>query len=448
MSCYCELENGEIHFVAIGLKQIKAKNMLNRFFSSCIFEFNNMQNQRGFLPSINPSVLLPETCLLHILLNKIIQNLPELLQKKQLRFEIDKLNHIYQNSLLDFTSFDSNAIRVATLILTMLAQAYVWENMSSPATKIPRIISANLFLLCEKQQHRLPMLTYQDYILHNWRLINPDKEITLGNIEPLFTFTGSKDEAWFISIHVAIEKICGEALYAAFQALHCTNSGKIESLSQLLKNIVHALSEATQTLQKMKERCNPDYFYNIIRLYLKGWETIKSIHNDKEVTGVSFDLESNGEETVYHDFRGTSGAQSSILPSLDVLMGVKHQTEPVLQIFKEYMPWEHQLFISFMQRSKLKEFVMASKCDHLIKDFENVIQSISLFRNQHFALVKNFLIKPASQLGIEPHSIIGTGNTRVDDYLEKRIQQTHCVITEINQTDHKSTGLAGIRAKL
>src|SRR5262249_39067143 len=156
---------------------------------------------------------------------------------------------------------------------------YVWEDVCNPATHLPPFLLTNLCKLCEKYPRpRLPMLTYQDYVLNNWRLKNPEKGLTLDNIEPLFTFTGSNDEAWFITIHIVIEKICGDALFVVFQAMQCAKEGKTESLSQLFKTMTQALCNAIQIIKKMEEQCKPDYFYHVIRLYLNGWEHIKN-HN-------------------------------------------------------------------------------------------------------------------------------------------------------------------------
>lgn len=387
------------------------------------YYFDSIKINRGFLPSHNPVSLLPDNHPFHQELNHLIRELPILLKKKQLRYEIDKLNCQYKSYLLDISLMDSRTVAVAMLILTMLSQAYVWETPDSPATQIPRVISANLAALSKKHS-RLPALSYQDYVLNNWRLKKPDQGITLENVEPLFTFTGSRDEAWFIIIHIVMEKICGNALRAALQSVLHAKNGQLDSLNQSFNTLSNSLSEANKILKKMKEQCDPDYFFNTLRLYLKDW---------KEIGGVCFDLDDRTEK-IYHEFRGPSGAQSSIIPALDAVMGIKHQTEPVLKIFKQYMPLEHQGFIDYMTSNNLKEIVTKSHQKELITEYENVIQSISVFRIQHFALVKDFIFIPASKLGIAPHKIIGTGGTRVDEYLERRTERTHQVLEEIAST--------------
>ena len=59
---------------------------------------------------------------------------------------------------------------------------------------------------------REPILSYASYALWNWRRLDESGPIALGNIALLQHFLGGLDEAWFILIHVDIERRAGAAL--------------------------------------------------------------------------------------------------------------------------------------------------------------------------------------------------------------------------------------------
>jgi indoleamine 2,3-dioxygenase len=395
--------------------------------------------ERGFLPQENPLQALPAVSALNVQLNELAKSLPELIQKKSLRAAIDKLNSADPSADILLQKGNLQQKQLAILMLALLAQAYVWEDFNAPQNVIPAVIAKNLYQLCKREQ-RFPTLTYADYILYNWRLKDTSKSIVLENIEPIFTFTGTPDEAWFIKIHVAIEAAASEALVHAFTASRVAASFlanqsdvKLQAeLKSLLESTAKSLQLAVNVLKRMTEECNPDYFWNTLRLYLNGWEKVKLPYSNE--TGIKFEGVATKDKLASHSYKGSSGAQSSIIPALDAAFGVRHDINGMFQTllaFKSYMPVEHQIFISLLSRSQISKAVKASGRTELFFAWKNVIDSIKSFRMGHMGLVANYIHRPAEKTGIKRADIVGTGGTPIDEYLGDRHKATEATVQRL-----------------
>lgn len=358
----------------------------------------------GFLPTQDPLQTLPENYELHKKLNHLARNIPQLLAKKQLRAEIDALNQAFkEETLLLQCQKEKN---IALLILTMLAQAYIWEDRLKPAKVIPKVIANNLEILCQPQK-RFPILTYSDYVLNNWYRVNPELGITLDNIEPIITLTGTKDEKWFIKIHIAIEATCAPALHAIHQMYRAP-----EQAIEHLNTIATTLDEAGKILVRMKEQCDPSIFYNELRFLLNGWDN---------QLGIQFE----GNLNAPRQYKGPSGAQSSILPALDEGLGIVHKQDAMfhhLLAFREYMPLPHQIFIKWLKANNEK--FIASSTNYAA--LEKAIAAVKRFRFAHrYAMVGRFIEKPAAKQGVDLGTITGTGGTTpASVYLDNRLEST------------------------
>lgn len=376
----------------------------------------------GFLSKDNLKEL-PVYSVLHGELNIIIKNLPELLNKKQLRLKIDALNKKYSHSKKIVLLSNTHEKNIAILMLTMLAQAYIWESLEKPANIIPDIIACNLEILSRSMQ-RYPIMSYRDYVLNNWYCIGPKNGITLDNIEPIFTLTGDISEKWFIKIHVVIEALSAPAIHALYEAsllnymMNPHDSLKYKSdekylIELLTHGVAASINKATKVLLKMKDHCVPEFFYQRLRPLLNGWD-------DK--LGIMFEKEQN----MSHNYKGSSGAQSSVLPALDAGLGVKHEMNSMFQhllTFQQYMPLEHQHFIN-----QLKIRAIISKPYHsneVTEALHCAVQEVQRFRFMHYhVIIHNFIAKPGVNKGVSSDMMTGTGGTDIDDYLLKRHSNT------------------------
>lgn len=390
--------------------------------------------QRGFLPTLNPLTSLPEKTELNRRLNQLTSLLPLLLKRRTLRAEVDALNKNFSLATVLIDLNDPQQRAILRLQLHMLAQAYIWENPEKPMSKIPAVLGKNMYLLAEYEQS-LPVLTYGDYVLQNWKTLDPRKGITLENIEPLVTFTGIKDEAWFIKIHIVIEHICSQALDAAQQACnlanlwffmesHDGNSNNENRLIGHLNTISLCLHEAIKILKRMNEHCDPDFFWNGFRPYLSGWENVVTNINGQTIKGINFEGLGSEQASMVYAFKGSSGAQSGIIPAMDAVLGIKHKIDGVFQHFQllqQYLPSEHQAFIKLLGLSKIKQLVEKVHSVPLTRAFEAAVAQVNHFRTAHLGLVHQYVYKPAQKQGIKRENIAGTGGTSADVFLVERL---------------------------
>lgn len=388
---------------------------------------------RGFLPLHDPVLELAESFPLATHINDLVKKLPQLLQEKKLRIAIDELDKAFPDEVLASTQRGCSKAEknVSLLFLKSLVQAYIWEEPSSPASTIPAVLTRNLYPLCKARQC-YPIITYSDYVLNNWRLIDKDRPLSLENIEPIVTFTGTADEAWFIKIHVVIEAICASALHAATLIRQQVQSNDNEALVSSLLDIKTAIQTAIDIMHKMIEGCDPDVFWNTLRPYLSGWEKVKS---PTEEVGVRF-LGLATRDKLPSVYSGPSGAQSGILPALDCALNIKHEVDSMLvklREFKEYMPEEHKGFVSSLQGSKIHKY--AERCDssQVKAAYEITVDSIKKFRGAHLGLVHQYIYKPAQEQGIDREKIVGTGGAPIDSYLSGRYQNTTSNITTLRR---------------
>ena len=393
------------------------------------FFYSNFDTTAGFLPQHHPLQSIPETTPFHIELNQIAFAIPELLANKKLGEVIAQLNHKYKNENLKIDRSNARERSVALLFLSMIAQAYIWEDREHPKTVVPAVIAKNLMRLSISVKHnylRYPTPSYQDYVLNNFYKINPTQGVTLDNIEPILTFTGTKDEAWFIKIHIVVEAICAKAVDSAYQAATIKNITPDELLS-LLENISNSLRLAIGVLKQMKIGCEPNYFYHVLRPHYNGWNLV---HDGKQ-KGVLFE---GINLPVRFSYRGMSGAQSSDIPTLDAALHVQHQKDEMfqtLQEFKNYMPSQHRELIN-----DLENFHVGMQIHNMIKNipedqlfefnviknaWQRAVNSLSSFRAQHIGFLEQYIIRPSK---LDPKTIVGTGGTPLTEYLGKRYEST------------------------
>lgn len=330
-------------------------------------------------------------------LSNLAKNIPALLQAKQLRAEVNALN---PQAPLAITTEEQPRMRV---ILLMLAQAYVWQEVQETTVNLPAILADNILLLCQNEHP--PVLTYAEYILNNWELCDPDLPITLNNVRPIFTFTGSLDEAWFIKIHVVFEAQCAAAITAALQIGSMQDNGR---RVEYLKQITVAMQQAIATLNRLNEHCRPDYFFNVLRPYLNGWKNVALASQ------------------IYSDGVGPSGAQSSVLPALDAILGIEHSNQKIITMADklfQYMPAAERNLILQMRQNSIKDIIKHSAIPDLKTAWQQAVSVVGEFRLQHIQLAAKYTAG----------AMTGTGGTPMGAYLGGRYRATQAV-EEVNES--------------
>jgi indoleamine 2,3-dioxygenase len=246
-------------------------------------------------------------------------------------------------------------------------------------------------------------------------MLDDTKPFDLENIVIMQNFLGGVDEDWFIMIHVAIE-------YEAKVILSNLKSYFLdENLDKsLLEKSLESIKKINSIMNRMPEKCDPFIYYNRVRPYIFGWK-----NNPATPEGVIYEgVEDYNEEPQL--FRGETGAQSSIVPALDALLGVTHSNDPLREYLDEmrlYMPKEHRELLNGLDEwseNKRKNLSIDEKSRMIINE---IINEVHTFRDKHLEYARVYIFEQ-SLTNNSNSNIVGTGGTPFMKYLDKHLQET------------------------
>lgn len=376
--------------------------------------------ERGFLPS-DPCELLPDCPTL----NHLSHELPKLLSARQVRRFVDQ-----EPSFLSSipSNWGEDDYRTAMRILSFAGHAYVWETPGQPAAKLPAQLAQPWYELAQKNS-RPPVLSYASYALDNWRRLDRAQPIQLDNIVLRQNFLGGLDEEWFVVVHIQIENQAGPGLEGLLRAINGAATGKDDEVLLGLQALASAQTAMRDTLLRMKERCDPYVYYTRVRPYIHGWKNSPSLPN-----GLIYDkVEAYGQQP--QQFRGETGAQSSIVPCLDAGLGIHHAPDPLtvyLQEMREYMPPQHRALIHALERQADRSgqaLLSAYVHDHKQRNPEiwsaycACVDLLAQFREIHIGYADSYIHRQHQTSATNP-TAVGTGGTPFMTYLQKHLDET------------------------
>jgi indoleamine 2,3-dioxygenase len=303
--------------------------------------------------------------------------------------------------------------------LSFIAHAYIWGD-NKPNESIPSVL-ANPWVKVAEDQGRPPILSYASYCLDNWFLIDPDEPISLENVGLINNFLGGVDEDWFVTIHVCIENAAADAMAACAEiALLETNSPENKSI-ELLNRIVISMKKVNKIFARMPEKCDPYIYYHRVRPFIFGTKDNPDLKN-----GLIYKGEFENQPQF---FRGETGAQSSIIPSLDGALQITHTKDHLrhyLNEMRDYMPPKHREFMKVLEKSsQVKKIIKGSK--KLTSLYNDCLEEIRAFRAMHLEYAGTDIFKQAqikNPFGRGGSTITGTGGTPFMAYLKKHRDET------------------------
>jgi indoleamine 2,3-dioxygenase len=367
----------------------------------------------GFLPRDEPLDRLPRT---FAIWDEIGSALPKLLISDAIRETLSKM------PILDAVGLETDAqLERAMMLLSYFGHAYVW-GAGDPAKRLPASIAAPWHAVA-KRLGRPPVLSYASYALNNWRRIDRDGSIALGNIALLQNFLGGADEEWFILVHVDIEAKAASGLARILLAQEAAAGDRAQELTDHLEVIRDALSEMNRTMARMPERCDPYIYYNRVRPYLYGWKDQPALPEGLVYEGVD---EYAGRP---QKFRGETGAQSGIVPCLDAALGIGHRDDPLrvyLAEMRQYMPPVHRGFLERIEaRPSIRKHVLerAARQPALRDVYNACVAGIEKFRGTHYEYAAAYIHKQSRKAAANPTDV-GTGGTPFMAYLKKHREET------------------------
>ena len=374
---------------------------------------------QGFLPQKVPSKsysVQSESC---DRIQEIASNLPKLLLTGKVQSAINKLSPkdlSIDDLLINQASQD---LKLAMSHLSFIAHAYIWGD-NKPNESIPSVL-ANPWVKAANNQGRPPILSYASYCLDNWFLIDPDESISLENVGLINNFLGGVDEDWFVTIHVCIENAAADAMAACAEiAMLETDSPENKSI-ELLNRIVRSMKKVNEIFARMPEKCDPYIYYHRVRPFIFGTKDNPDLKN-----GLIYKGEFDNQPQF---FRGETGAQSSIIPSLDGALQITHTKDHLrhyLNEMRDYMPPKHREFMEVLEKnSQVKKIIKESA--KLTSLYNDCLEEIRAFRAMHLEYAGTYIFKQAqikNPFGRGGSTITGTGGTPFMAYLKKHRDET------------------------
>ncbi len=382
--------------------------------------------EQGFLPQ-DPLGQLPDSPTL----NDLGHELPKLLSARTVRRFIDEQPRLLPTIPANWRTED---YRAAMRTLSFAGHAYVWEVPDQPTAKLPPQL-AQPWHEVARRLGRPPVLSYASYALDNWRRLDKTKPVQLDNIVLLQNFLGGLDEEWFVVVHIQIEREAGPGLAGLLRAMTGAAENKEDEVLLGLKSLALAQTAMRNTLLRMNERCDPYVYYNRVRPYIHGWKNSPSMPHGLTYEGV----ESYAGQP--QQFRGETGAQSTIVPCLDAGLGIAHAPDPLtiyLQEMRDYMPPRHRAFLQALEkatdnlgRPMLTGYVRDRKVHNpdLWVAYSTCVDLLAKFREIHIGYADSYIHRQHQSHDSNP-TAVGTGGTPFMQYLQKHLDETKQAIIE------------------
>jgi len=350
-------------------------------------------------------------------LENIAREIPKLLLTGSLQNSLKTLssNDLCIDEVLD----DPGQLNLAMNYLSFIAHAYMWGDQE-PNEFLPAAIAAP-WVKAATILERPPILSYASYCLENWYRINSKDPISLENVALITNFLGGVDEDWFVTIHVCIEDAARGAIKAAKMISSLDASSDQNDLVKGLSLIKDSMEAVNEIFKRMPEKCDPYIYYHRVRPFIFGTKDNPDLPN-----GLIYEGEFNNQPQFY---RGETGAQSSIIPSLDGALQIEHTNDNLrhyLNEMREYMPKPHRQFIGELEaNSQVRSLIKDSR--DASQRYNDCLEEIRAFRALHLEYAGTYIHKQSqikNPFGTGGSTITGTGGTPFMNYLRKHRDET------------------------
>jgi indoleamine 2,3-dioxygenase len=171
----------------------------------------------------------------------------------------------------------------------------------------------------------------------------------------------------------------------------------------------------------MRELCDPYIYYRRVRPYIFGWKDRPALPDGLIYEGVE---EFKGLPQRY---RGGTGAQSSIVPSLDAVLGIRHADDPLrayLLEMRDYMPVGHRRYIAALETGPSVRATVIEENEAILRShYDRCVELLRAFRAKHLEYAASY-IQRQSQVAATNPTEVGTGGKPFLQYLKKHRDET------------------------
>jgi len=242
------------------------------------------------------------------------------------------------------------------------------------------------------------------YALYNYRLVDPSLGLSdPTNVRLIRAFEHGLDpsssEAGFVLVHIEMAKHSGLLVSAALDALAACSSQPPSrtQLNTALSNMESALKTINAAMETMWARSKP-MEYTSFRTFIFGITSQPMFPNGVIYEGVD-EFEGKPQR-----FRGESGANDSMVPLVDNLLGVEMPDTPltaILKDFRRYRPSNHREFLEWVkdaaETANLKKWALETDSEEGYLETRalwlKVLHQIRDFRWRHWCFAREYIIK-------------------------------------------------------
>jgi indoleamine 2,3-dioxygenase len=318
--------------------------------------------ERGFLPERDPARSVAPGSELSVL-DEIGRDLPSLLEDSGFRRYVRGLRipEWPEDRLREETLRE---LRLYYVRLGFLASAYINQVSQPRADTLPHNVAVPLCKACARLE-RPPILSYDGYALYNWKRIDASGPIALGNIDTLQNFVHLYDEHWFILVHVEIEAIGAQILAAIDRAARAPEPRNAAEINRALSDVASAVWRQVAVLRRIPEKMDPALYHRTFRPYIRFFENV--VYEGVARTPVNF--------------RGETGAQSSLMPALVAFMKIPHRQSALtdhLAEMRRFMPLEHRQLIAELEALPPVRDLADPQA------YNEVLEAMATFREVHY----------------------------------------------------------------
>lgn len=398
--------------------------------------FSCVPGENGFLPVRKPLEKLPEQ---YNIVNEILENMKLNKENGYL-----KLGTLYETITKLLPIFDFSYIQDKQLCAALhrdycfLASAYSFEPchlslMNSEEKKygkarssIPSQIALPLKILSKKNDV-FPWLDYAyGYGLNNAILkdgCDPKKHESYKTIR---TFNGHDSEEGFINVHVAMVSQSGQLLKYQQECLQNIYEDNRQMFNAHLQSHYETFQSIINTLQTMWKASNYEEYLSF-RTFIMGQIGNKECYPNEKIIFEGDNFTVPNYET--HSYRGETGAQDSIIPSVDSFLQLsypRNELTEYLYDLRKYRPKDHEAYIQFMKENseklEFKKYCLQSvnSCILLLKN----LNCLRMFRKKHWNLTKKYIIENTKHP-------VATGGTPITTWLPNQLGATLEYMDEI-----------------
>lgn len=187
------------------------------------------------------------------------------------------------------------------------------------------------------------------YALFNYRLVDPHLPPTPSNLRLIRAFEHGLDpsssEAGFVLVHVDMALHSGPLVSACLSTLTSLTTRSRPALNTALSSLTSTLKSINHSMETMWTRSRPRE-YTSFRTFIFGITAQSMFPSGVVYEGVGPDPEKPVS------FRGESGANDSMIPLVDNLVGVPMPDTPLTKIlldFRQYRPSNHREFLGWVR---------------------------------------------------------------------------------------------------